>query len=216
MRRFLAIGLSLAALTGTTLASAEQGAADKEGKRSAREGGGFLAGAKFGGLVPFGGLSPNITGGIELGYVFPWLHRSFALTATVDYAAPQKSGSETDPRITGGSYTWHLVEQELNVMPVVMYRMTFLGRLTPYVGVGPRIYFLKSTVRSGEGTPSFGETTEQSMKVGVGVPLGVEFQLGPGGLTGELLFQYGTLDHTATGVSNTGGLNLMLGYRFLL
>ncbi|MFO0758317.1 MAG: hypothetical protein U0359_17625 [Byssovorax sp.] len=216
MRRLAALLFALTTLTTSTFALAEQGVPDKEGKRGAREGGGLLAGAKFGGIIPFGGLSPNITGAVEVGYVAPWLHRSFAVTATVDYAAPQKSGSESDPRVTGGTYTWHLTTQELNVMPVLMYRMTFLGRVTPYVGVGPRIYFLKSTVRSNEGTPSFSETTEQSMKVGVGIPLGAEFQLGPGGITGELLFQYGTLDHVATGASNTGGLNILIGYRFLL
>lgn len=216
MRRLAAIGLSLATLALTTFAAAEQGPPDKEGKRSTREGGGLLAGAKFGGIIPFGGLSPNITGAVEVGYVFPWLKRSFALIATLDYAAPQKSRSESDPRVTGGKYTWHLTEQELNVMPVMMYRATFLGRLTPFVGVGPRIYFLKSTVRSGDAPPPFAETTEQSMKVGVGVPLGMEFQLGPGAITGEVLFQYGGLNHVATGASNTGGLNIWLGYRFLL
>jgi hypothetical protein len=86
----------------------------------------------------------------------------------------------------------------------------------PYVGIGPRIYFLESTVRSGEGTPSFKETTEQSTKVGFGAPLGVEIGLGPGGFIAELLFQYGPLDHTATGSSNTGAFSIAAGYRLIL
>jgi len=217
MRRLLFASLGFAGLLFTSVAAAEQGPADAEGKRSPREGFGLLAGAKVGGLIPFGGLGPNITGGIELGVVFPWLHRSFAFAIDLDYAAPKASGSETDPRImTGGKYTWHLTEQQLNLMPVVMYRLTSLGRVTPFVGIGPRFYFLKSTVRSDEGQPTFMETTEQSSKVGFGVPLGIEFQLGPGGLLAELLLQYGGLDHTATGSSNTGGMTLAVGYRFLL
>lgn len=217
MRRQLFVSLGFTGLLFTSVAAAEQGPPDAGGVRGPREGFGLLAGAKVGGVVPFGGLGPNVTGGVELGVVFPWLHRSFALAIDLDYAAPKASGSESDPRImTGGKYTWHLTEQQLNLMPVVMYRLTSLGRVTPFVGVGPRIYFLQSTVRAGEGEPTFQETTEKSTKVGVGVPLGVEIQLGPGGLLAELLFQYGGLDHTATGVSNTGGASLALGYRFLL
>jgi opacity protein-like surface antigen len=218
MRRFLTLGSALAALTLAPLASAEMGPPDTSaGKPAPKEGGGFLAGAKVGGIFSFGGLSPFVLGGVEVGYVAPWLHRSFAVTVNLDYTAPSKSGAESDPRImTGGKYPWHLTEQELNLMPVVMYRMTFLGRVTPYVGVGPRIYFLKSTVRSGEGMPTFQETTEKSSKVGVGVPLGAEIGVGPGGFTAELLFQYGTLDHTATGASNTGAASISVGYRFLL
>ena len=104
----------------------------------------------------------------------------------------------------------------LALTPLAMYRMTFVGRVVPYIGVGPRIYFLQNTVRSGETGPKILETTEKSTKVGVGVPFGAEIHLGPGGLLAELLFQYGVLDHTATGATNTGALSLHVGYRFLL
>ena len=217
MRSLVLASLVLSGCLVTSSALAEQGPPDASGNRASREGFGLLAGARVGGVIPFGGLGPNLTGGVELGVVFPWIHRSFALAVDLDYAAPKASGTETDPRITtGGKYTWHLTEQELNLMPVVMSRLTSLGKVTPFVGIGPRFYFLQSTVRSDEGTPTFQETTERSTKVGFGVPLGVEIQLGPGGLLAELLFQYGDLDHTATGVSNTGGASLAVGYRFLL
>lgn len=215
MRHLLSIPLALAALTLAPLASAEQGAPDASGKPARKEGWGFLGGAKVGGIFSFNGLSPFVTTGIEAGVVFPWLHRSFAIAVDLDYTVPTKTGSEQDPRLMSGSYTWHLTEQELNLMPVVMYRATMLGRVTPYIGVGPRIYFLKSTVRSNTGMPSFQETTEKSMKVGVGVPLGVEVGVGPGAFIGEVLVQYGTLDHTATGPSNTGAASVSVGYRFL-
>ena len=216
MRRILSVGFMIAGVTFAAAARAEPGPPDSSGRAAPREGGGLLAGAKVGGVVPFGGLSPNVAFGIELGYVFPWLHRSIAAALDLDYAQPTASGTESDPRVTAGKYSWHLTEQQLTLMPVVMYRLTSLGRVTPFVGVGPRIYFLKSTVRSDEGTPKIGETTEQSTAVGVGVPLGAELQLGPGGLLAELLLQYGGLDHTATGESNTGGASLSLGYRLLL
>jgi hypothetical protein len=178
---------------------------------------GALLGAKVGGVVPFGGLSPNARVGVEAGYVFPFAHGSFGAALDVDFAAPKRSGTKTgDPRVPGGSYDWHLTEQELAFMPVLMYRLTSIKVVTPYAGIGPRIWLLRSTVRGSAGGAAISETTEQSTKVGIGVPLGVEVPLGPGGLMAELLFEYGSLDHRATGTSNTGGLNLLVGYRFLL
>jgi opacity protein-like surface antigen len=167
--------------------------------------------------LPFDGLSPNARAGVELGYVFPWLNGSFAAALDVDFAAPKHSGSKSgDPRLPDGTYDWHLTEQELSFMPVVMYRVTSLGAFTPYIGVGPRFYFLRSTVKGSSGGMAIAETTEQSGKVGFGVPAGAELSLGPGAALAELLFEYGSLDHSATGPSNTGGLNLLLGYRFVL
>ena len=179
--------------------------------------GGLLAGAKVGGLLSFGGLNPNARVGLELGYVFPWLNRSFAFLIDADYAAPKSSGSQAgDPRVQGGTYDWHLTEQILAIQPTVMYRFTKLKSVVPFIGIGPRIYMLRSTVRGAVGSVEIPETTEQSTKVGLGVPFGAEIKLGPGALIGELLFEYGSLDHTATGDSNTGALSLAIGYRLLL
>ena len=46
--------------------------------------------------------------------------------------------------------------------------------------------------------------------------IGVELPLGPGRAIGELLLQYGSLDHTATGDAHTGAITLGLGYRLVL
>lgn len=176
----------------------------------------FLLGAKVGGLLSFGGLSPNARVGVEVGYVFPWAKQAFAATVNVDYAAPKSTGTEVgDPRV-GGTYNWHLTEQVLTIMPTLYYRITSLGKVVPYIGVGPRIYLLQSNVTGSVGTSAIPETTEQSTAVGFGVPLGAEIKVGPGGVTAEVLFEYGSLNHTATGSSNTGALSLLLGYRFLL
>lgn len=228
MRRLhtLPLPLALAALfvCGSARSAAAQepappplAAEEPRAEETPKSRGGLLAGAKVGGLLSFGGLDPNARVGLELGYVFPWLNRSFALLLDADYAAPKSSGTQTgDPRVEGGTYDWHLTEKILALMPVVMFRYTKLGRVVPYIGVGPRIYLLKSTVRGAVGSVEIPETTEQSTKVGFGAPLGAELKLGPGGLIGELLFEYGSLDHTATGSSNTGALSLAIGYRFLL
>jgi opacity protein-like surface antigen len=184
----------------------------------APEGGLILFGGRVGGIIPFGGLNPFVTGGIEAGYVFPWLNRSLAAAVQMDYTAPKQDGSQTDPRVqsNGGTYNWKLTEQQLCIMPVVMYRFTSLGSLVPYAGIGPRIYMLKSNVKGTVGDQVISETTEKSTKVGFGVPIGLEYALGPGAIIAELLLQYGGLDHKATGDTNTGGASLALGYRFLL
>ena len=215
-RSLVCIALAAMALAATSAGASSANAAENAGDGdTARPGAGhagvFVTG-KVGGIVPFGGLSPNVTGGIDLGYA---LKMGLAFGVAVDYTAPKKSGTENDSRIAAGSYSWHLTEQQLQVMPFLMYRLSSLGTLVPYAGIGPRFYMLRSTVRSNEGTPSFQETTEKSMKVGVGVPLGVELKLGPGAGIAELLLQYGGLDHTATGASNTGAASLALGYRMM-
>ncbi len=206
-KHLLAVALSLT-FAGPGLAFAAEAPAPAV-RPGAGEKGVFITG-KVGGIVPFGGLGPNATGGIDVGYA---LAMGLAFGVGAEYAAPKKSGTEMDSRIAGGSYQWHLTEQMLQVMPFVMYRIKGLGAVVPYAGIGPRIYFLRSTVR-GDG-PTFAETTEQSTKIGVGVPLGVELALGPGAAIAELLVQYGGLDHKATGTSNTGGASLSLGYRLM-
>ncbi len=174
----------------------------------------IIVSAKLGGIAPLDGLSPNVSGGIEVGYTLPLFHRRFAVVLDVDYAQPTKTGTEMDPRVAGGTYAWKLTEQELGVMPVLMYRATYAkGWLVPYGGIGPRLMLFKSTVKGG--APVIDDTTEVSTKIGFGIPLGAELHIGPGRLIGELLFQYGTLDHTATGDSHSGAISLSVGYRMM-
>jgi hypothetical protein len=206
-----------AAITGlsTAAVAAEDGAPDPAASPE-KDRGAFVAGAKVGGLVPFDGLGPFVLGTVEVGYVLPFLKRSFAGVIDVSYTAPSTSGEQPDPRVDGGTYSWTLTQKELVIQPTIMYRLTSLGRLVPYVGIGPRIYLLRSIVEGKAGGQVIGETIEQSTKVGAGLPLGVEFKLGPGALLGELLFEFGPLDHTATGSSHTAAGTLQLGYRLMI
>jgi opacity protein-like surface antigen len=207
--------LIFALTTSLALIATNASAADESGSAKERPGAGekgvFVTG-KIGGIIPFGGLGPNAIGGIDLGYA---LDNGLAFGVAADYAAPKKSATENDTRVTGGTYTWHLTQQMLQVMPFLMYRIKSMGTIVPYVGIGPRFYFLASYVRSNEGKPEFQETRETSTKVGVGVPIGIELKAGPGAVIGELLVQYGGLDHTSTGKSNSGAASLSLGYRLM-
>jgi hypothetical protein len=213
---FGAASLALA-ITGlsTAAVAAEEGGSDPVATPG-KDRGAFIAGAKVGGIVPFDGLGPFVLGTLEVGYVLPIMKRSFAGVIDVSYTAPSTTGEQSDPRVSGGTYSWTLTQKELVIQPTLMYRLTSLGRVVPYVGVGPRIYLLRSIVEAKAGSQVIGETIEQSTKVGVGLPLGAEFKLGPGALLGELLFEYGPLDHTATGSSHTAGGTLQLGYRLMI
>lgn len=172
-------------------------------------------GAKLGGIAPLDGLAPFGSVGVEVGYVLPAAGHHIAVALVVDYTQPTTRGTEMDPRVTGGTYTWQLTEQELGVMPVVVYRARPMGSITPYAGIGPRLLFTRSTVED-DGAPTIEATEEVSTEFGFGVPIGGELPLGPGRLTGELLLQYGTLDHTATGDSHAGAVSLAVGYRLIL
>jgi len=171
-----------------------------------------FASAKLGGIVPLDGLSPFVAIGLEGGYILPVLDHQLAIVLDVDYTQPAATGGEADPRVMGGTYTWKLTEQELGIMPAVIYRLTTLNSLIPYGGIGPRLLLARSTVRD-NGAPSIMETHEQSTRIGIGVPLGAELRLGPGSAIGELLIQYGTLNHVSTGDANTGAISLSFGYR---
>jgi hypothetical protein len=206
---FLAVVLFT--LNARNASAADEPGTAKSERPGAGEKGVFFT-PKIGGIIPFGGLNPNAIVGLDLGYA---LQNGLAFGIAGDYAVPKKSGTESDPRVAGGTYSWHLTQQILQVMPFVMYRIKSMGKLVPYVAIGPRIYMLQSYVRSDESGPKFQETRESSTKVGVGVPIGIEYGLGPGGLVAELLLQYGGLSHTATGDSNAGAASLSLGYRFM-
>jgi hypothetical protein len=180
-----------------------------------------LLGAKVGGIASFNGLDPFVHGALEVGYVFPTLNRGLGAYLQVEYSAPGTNGKVNEnfdhDRVPSGSYSWHITQQELVFAPTFLYRLTSLSStITPYVGIGPRIYLLKNTTRGKASGVTIDETTEQSTKWGLGLPLGAELALGPGKLIAELMFQWGPLKHTLTGDTNLGGASLSVGYRLLL
>jgi hypothetical protein len=97
------------------------------------------------------------------------------------------------------------------------YRFTRLGPIVPYLGAGPRIYLYESQASGAAGGAALGTTTEQATRLGLGVPVGVEYALGPGRLTGEILLEWGGLDTRIAGSGTSlSGATLRVGYRFLL
>lgn len=183
--------------------------------------GAILLGGKIGGIASFNGLDPFVHGGVELGYVFPALDRGVGALLQVEYSAPTTEGTVaetfTPERVPSGGYRWKLLQKQLVLQPTFLYRMTSLSdTITPYVGLGLRVYLLQSVTSGKAGGQTIEETTENSTKFGVGLPLGAEFALGPGALTGEVLLQWGPMLHTLTGDSHLGGTSVLVGYRLLL
>jgi opacity protein-like surface antigen len=203
--------------------SADQGFAAAGPNAAPRDdSGAFLGAGKVGGILPFSGLGPFVNFGVELGYVFGGTGRSIGALLDVSYTAPPADGTQSEdfdpPRVEGGEYEWKLVQKQLVLGPTFLYRFTMLelDPLTLYGGIGPRVYLLESKVEGSAGGEPFGETPERSTKLGVGVPLGVEYALGPGGLLAELLFQWGPLNHRVTGDAHLASATLFVGYRALL
>ncbi|MDD9944310.1 MAG: hypothetical protein OXU20_24920 [Myxococcales bacterium] len=208
-----------AASDGTDSVPAMDDVADGGGSD---DGGAFLAAGKVGGIASFNGLDPFVQVGVELGWLFGGTNRQIAAMLQVEYAVPPASGQVTedgfDPeRVPGGSYKWELTQKELVFQPTFMYRLTFLSdTIIPYAGIGPRLYLLETVVNADANGERIGDTFERSTKFGVGVPLGAELALGPGGLFAELLFQWGPFKHDTTGETHLAGGTFFLGYRALL
>lgn len=173
----------------------------------------FLLAGKVGGIVPFNGLDPFVSGGIELGWVFAGTDQRLCALLDVTYTVPQASGGAADLRLASGAFDWEIAQKELILQPTFLYRLTGLGPIVPFAGIGPRIYFLETVSQGSSGGVTFLESKERSTKFGAGLPLGAEYELGPGGVMAELLMEWAPLDHRVTGDVSLLGMTLFVGYR---
>ena len=173
-------------------------------------------GLKAGGVFPqvFSKLGTSYLVDVELGATLPIVQRRVSLVADFGFTQPEADGTTTDPRVdtNGGMYGWHLDQRELIAGLSLVYRQP-MGSVWPYVGIGPRLFILQSTVTGQAGMTAITPSTESSIKVGVGVPLGVEVAAGPGRLLGELDVNVAPIDHRTTGDDNLGSLAVAVGYR---
>lgn len=192
-----------------------------EDKRKERDDWGILLAAKAGGILPFSDLGLMVTGAVELGFVFGGTDRSIVALLDISYTAPSAEGNAEDSRLQppgdGGDYSWTLTQKQFTLQPTFVYRFTGLvDPFVPYAGIGPRLYLLESVIEGAAGDSKLPESVEQSTSFGFGVPLGCEFELGPGGVFVELMFQWGPLVHEITGDSHLGSTTAWLGYRAIL
>jgi len=160
---------------------------------------------------------------LELEYLLPLpkpVNHSLGLFASAGYTQPKTDGSEgePDPRLPGdGVLKYEVTQQQVMLSFGALYRIPVgLDFMMPYGGVGARVYMQKSKVTASGGGESFGENDETQTDVGLLVLGGVDFFLGPGALLAEIQFGYAGLDGFVMRNTNTGALNIAVGYRFIL
>ena len=179
---------------------------------AARDRGELLLAPRAGALVPYGfsSLGASYVVGVEAGWALPVLRHRLAVTVSGDFTAPEASGSATDA--TTGAYDWHLAQRETILGLSLVYRHP-LGRVTPYAGLGPRLFLLDSRVDGSAGGAHIAQSREQSTQAGGGAFAGVGVRVGPGDLFAELRVDASPIDHRTTGPTSTGALAIAAGYR---
>lgn len=180
--------------------------------------GGGILGARLGVLLPqaFSPLQASHFIELEGGYLLPFARRLLAVTASVAHSAPTTEGSGVDPRLPGGGYRYHIRQDQLILGLNIQARIP-LGRLMPYLGLGPRLFLLRTTTTGGAtGGTAFPESQEVSTEAGLGAPVGVDLRLGPGQLFAEGQLLYAPLAQRVTGEQSVGAFTLCAGYRLVL
>jgi len=129
---------------------------------------------------------------------------------------PSTSGSGiADTRVPGGAFDYNSTEQHFLIGVTLLANLP-LGKVLPYVGIGPRVYAVRTISGGVAGGQTILETVETSTQVGVGVPIGVNYMLGPGRLFGEFQFLWAGIAQKSTGDGSVGSLTLGVGYRVVL
>ena len=199
-------------------AYADRGAASTAAFPAHDKGAGVV-GLKIGALLPqaFTPLSTSYFLEVEGGYLLPFVHRLLGVTASFAMSMPSVSGDNiSDSRLPSGSYSYTQTTQQYMLGVTALIKIP-LGRFVPYLGVGPRMFFVR-TLSSGSAQDGAAilESTELSKEIAVGVPLGLDVLLGPGRAFFEGQLLYAGSSQRSTGPSSFGSITLALGYRLVL
>jgi opacity protein-like surface antigen len=163
--------------------------------------------------IPTSKLNPFLVAAVEFDVFLPVLDNRLVLALDFSFTYPREDGSGNDPRI-GGSYDWETKVLELKWALDVIWRFFDDSHtLIPYAGLGPVIQYLST--KQTTSIPGSGENTERNAEFGFEILGGLDWQLGPGYLFGDLRFVFTKLDHRFTGDINAGNVTICAGYRFV-
>lgn len=174
-------------------------------------------GIQLGVLLPqaFSPLRTHMLVTLEAGYYLPFARRVLSLAASFSFSNPSTDGSGlADARVPGGSYSYSSTQQHF-LIGASLYANLPLGTVVPYIGIGPRIYAVRTLSSGDAGGAAILETLETSTEIGVGVPVGVSVMLGPGRVFGEFQLLWAGIAQKSTGDGSVGSLALGAGYRFV-
>ena len=183
-----------------------------------------FAAVRLGAAVPqvVSSFGASFLVGGEIGWALPklpGLGEGLALAADVAYSQPGKSSDGNDPH-ANGAYSSVATQKTTSLGLTLLYRANWVetaslerGKLVPYLGVGVRAFLLQTVATVTPSGGSSSEYTESSNKLGFGIPLGADYQLGPGRVFLEAMFLWAPFNHNITGPSNAGALTIEAGYR---
>lgn len=119
-----------------------------------------------------------------------------------------------DPRLPEGQYVATLVDEELAVFigPRLMIEVAEL--FVPFAALGLGVHMVRTTVDGTSLGVPFGESHEQSTRVGFDVRLGAGLCLGPGLATVSMDTDLAPLEHLTTGGTRSSAFSLALAYLF--
>ena len=215
--RSLLVCASIASAGLCSTASADRGM-DSTMAQPPADRGAPVIGIKLQLLLPqaFSPLHTNVLAELEAGYLLPFGRRVLGITGSFAFSIPSTSGTGlVDSRVPGGTYNYSSTEQHFLIGLTVWANMP-LGRVVPYIGIGPRIYAVRTLSSGDAGGAAILETLETSTQVGVGVPVGVNVMLGPGRVFGEFQLLWAGINQKSTGDGSIGSLTIGAGYRFVL
>lgn len=157
----------------------------------------------------------------ELGVMPPMeeMNNPLEIAVYAHYTQPGSSGQGTDANLgaggAGADYSWELTQRTLTLDLVGIWRFRNLAdKLDPYGLIGPRLSLMETTMTAEGNAAQFGEVRETNTEVGLVLGGGVDYQLGPGTLFGELKFGWTNMDQALTGNTNAGQFTFDVGYRF--
>jgi hypothetical protein len=180
---------------------------------------GLVIGGKVGGgfSQPFSDLGTSPVGELELGYLLPFLDRSFEVFASGQYAQPMTDGKNIQDSRLPGPMSYDLKQQQAIITLGLLYRIPLqIPMFRPYLGLGGRSYLMRTTITGKGGTESFGENQETMVSWGFYGALGGELHVGPGAILLEAQIGQAKADGFILRNTNVSALNVALGYRLFI